>query len=605
VGRSSCTAADAHVGLRFSCDARTKASAPPPPSRKDIAAVSKRTKSSFTKTATVEPAANSVAWSERLRPWLESKSLLLAAAAVLIATLRIAATYPVFNHTIDEPTHLGCGMEWLARGTYLLEPEQPPLARIFSALGPFLAGERSEGRTDSYKEGAAILYHNWKYERNLTLARIGTLPFLWLACAVLYVAGVRWYGQAQAAVAVILFTLSPPILAHASLATTDMALTATFGLALFTVVLWAEHPAPGRAMGALVGFCCALAFLSKFSSLAFLAAFAGLMLIWMLVSERGLAPLGRLVTVRRAWSVLVAVLVAAVTIWAGYRFHVKGGVPAPELFTGLRDLFGHQAHGHPSYLLGARSLSGFWLFYPVALAVKTPLGLLGLLAGGIALAWRGRKKLAWSMPLACIAGILAVGLYSDINIGTRHVLPIYFFFALLASVFAWDWLGKTSQHRWMGWTVVVLMGWLLLSGAFNHPDYLAYFNELAGDEPERILADSDLDWGQDMLRLSARLRELGAQTVTFSPFINAYLHDYHGFPPIQDSDPTSPSPGWNAVSITVWKVARMGLYEQHKDVQLWPDLVKPKERVGRGVLLYYFPPAENAPQAQAPQAQGR
>lgn len=89
--------------------------------------------------------------------------------------------------------------------------------------------------------------------------------------------------------------------------------------------------------------------------------------------------------------------------------------------------------------------------------------------------------------------------------------------------------------------------------------------------------------------------------MTFSPFINAYLHDYHGFPPIQDSDPISPSPGWNAVSITVWKVARMGLYEQHKDVQLWPDLVKPKERVGRGVLLYYFPPAETAPQT-LPQA---
>ena len=562
-----------------------------PPSRKDsAAAVSKRTKG-YSKAAAVEPAAVGIAWTERVKPWLESKSLLLAAVAVLVATIRIASTYPVFNHTVDEPTHLGCGMEWLSRGTYLLQPEQPPLARIFSALGPFLAGERSEGRTDGYKEGAAILYHNWKYERNLTLSRLGTLPFLWLACAVLYVAGVRWYGKAQATLAVILFTLTPSILAHASLATTDMALTATFGLALFSLALWAEHPRPALGMGALAGFCCALAFLSKFSSLAFLAACAGLMLAWTLVSERGLAPLQRLLTARHAWSALVALVVAAVTIWAGYRFHIKGGVPAPELFAGLRDVFGHQAQGHPSYLLGARSLSGFWLFYPVALAVKTPLGLLGLLAGGIALAWRGRKKPTWSMPLACIAGILAVGLYSDINIGTRHVLPIYFFFALLASVFAWEWLGKTSQHRWMGWTVVVLMVWLLLSGAFNHPDYLAYFNELAGDEPERILADSDLDWGQDMLRLSARLRELGAQSVTFSPFINAYLHDYHGFPPLQESDPTSPSPGWNAVSITVWKVTRMTLYEQHKDVQLWPDLVKPKERVGRGVLLYYFPEA--------------
>jgi hypothetical protein len=561
--------------------------------------VSKRTKSTSVKTATVEKSARTAAWPERLRAGLRSKSLLLAGAAILIATLRIVITYPVFNHTIDEPAHIACGMEWLAEGTYKLEPQHPPLARIFSALGPFLAGERSRGRRSIYQEGAAILYQSGKYERNLTLARLGTLPFFWLACAIVYLAAARWYGKAQAALAVILFTLLPPVLAHASLATTDMALTATLGLALFALVVWAEHPTPGLGLGALMGFCCALTFLSKFSSLAFLPACVGLMLAWAIISQRGLGPLGRLLTAKHALSFLAAVLVCALTVWAGYRFHVRNGMPAPELFAGIRQASGHQAAGHPSYLLGARSLSGFWLFYPVALGVKTPLGFLGLLAGGIALAWQRRKNLEWSMPLACIAGIFAIGLYSRINIGTRHVLPIYFFFALLASLCAWEWLGRASEKSGWGWVALVLAGWLAVSGVWNHPDYLAYFNELAGDEPERILADSDLDWGQDMLRLSARLRELGAPSVTFNPLIIAYLHDYHGFPPIESSDPASPSPGWNAVSITVWKVARMGLMEQHKELKLWPDLVKPRERVGRGVLLYYFEPAE-APAPQKP-----
>jgi len=548
-----------------------------------------------TVTASVKTADKSVpgvAWAGRVREGLASKSLLLAGVAVLIATLRIVATYPVFNHTIDEPAHIACGMEWLAKGTYKLEPQHPPLARIFSALGPFLAGERSQGRRTIYQEGAAILYQSGKYERNLMLARIGTLPFFWLACLVVYMAGARWYGKAQAALAVILFTLLPPVLAHASLATTDMALTATFGLALFALAVWAENPMPGLGLGAMMGFCCALTFLSKYSSLAFLPACVGAMLAWMILTERSFAPLGRLLTVRRGLSFLVAGLVCVVTVWAGFRFSFGDGLPAPELFAGLRQASQHQRLGHPSYLLGARSLSGFWLFYPVALAVKTPLGFLGLLGGGVALAWSRRKNLAWSIPLAGIVGILAVGLYSRINIGTRHVLPIYFFFALLATAFAWEWLGHASERRWMGWAVAVLAGWLVVSGAWNHPDYLAYFNELAGDEPERILADSDLDWGQDMLRLSARLRELGAPSVTFNPFIIAYLHDYHGFPPIEPSDPGSPSPGWNAVSITVWKVARLGLMEQHKDLQLWPDVYKPKERVGRGVLLYYFDPSQ-------------
>jgi len=151
----------------------------------------------------------------------------------LIATLRIAASYPVFNHTIDEPAHDACGLEWLGKGTYDLEPQHPPLARIFSALGPFLAGERSQGRKGIYNEGAAILYNQKNYQRNLTLARIGTLPFFWLACLVLYLAAARWFGKPQAALAVLFFTLLPPTLAHATLATTDMALTATMGLACF------------------------------------------------------------------------------------------------------------------------------------------------------------------------------------------------------------------------------------------------------------------------------------------------------------------------------------------------------------------------------------
>jgi len=69
-------------------------------------------------------------------------------------------------------------MEWLANGSYTLEPQHPPLARIFTALRPFIARERSQGRSGIYNEGAAILYHDDKYERNLTLARVRTPPRL-------------------------------------------------------------------------------------------------------------------------------------------------------------------------------------------------------------------------------------------------------------------------------------------------------------------------------------------------------------------------------------------------------------------------------------------
>ncbi|QOY88893.1 hypothetical protein [Paludibaculum fermentans] len=130
-----------------------------------------------------------------------------------------------------------------------------------------------------------------------------------------------------------------------------------------------------------------------------------------------------------------------------------------------------------------------------------------------------------------------------------------------------------------------------MTSILSHPDYLPYFNMLAGNEPEKILVDSDLDWGQDMNRLSARLHELGAREVTFNPFIMAYLEAGHGFPPLRETDPSMPAPGWNAVSLTVLHATRLGLYDQYPELTLWPDLLKPTERIGASTLLFYVPPA--------------
>jgi hypothetical protein len=110
-----------------------------------------------------------------------------------------------------------------------------------------------------------------------------------------------------------------------------------------------------------------------------------------------------------------------------------------------------------------------------------------------------------------------------------------------------------------------------------------------------VLADSDLDWGQDMKRLSARLREVGATQLAFSPTILADFEGELGFPRVTQSSPVAPSPGWNAVSLSLWKVRRLGLMETHPEVALWPDRVPPGERVGKGVMLWYFPPSTGGP----------
>jgi len=337
--------------------------------------------------------------------------------------------------------------------------------------------------------------------------------------------------------------------------------------------------------------------LAKFSCLAFFPASVAAALAWYLFSERPkIGWLARAVR-ERLPSFGLTVLVACVLIWAGYRFSfgrvefANLRLPAPELYRGIAQVMAHNTAGHAGYLLGQRSATGWWYFFEVALAVKTPLAFLILLGFGVTLALgkRDRWERPW-LPLAFAGGILLVGMLSRINIGLRHVLPVYIAFAVLAALAVVRLLELSETKKWVRIALPLLVVWLAASSLLSHPDYLAYFNELGGSQPEKILIDSDLDWGQDLKRLARRLHEVGAREVAFEQVFVADLEREHGFPHIlRKVDVLNPSPGWNAVEVTGWKGTRLGLGDRYPKAVLWPDRIEPLERVGKSILLYYFP----------------
>ena len=530
--------------------------------------------------------------------FVERRSLALALLLVLIGSVRIVSTYTVFSHVMDEPEHLACGMAWWEGHSADLHTEHTPLARAAAAMGPYLLGIRTPSKTDAPSpefemaaKGLGILYYDHKYDRNLALVRLGVLPFFWVACGVVYLWGKRYFGPAVAVLAVLFFSFLPPVLAHAGVGTTDMALTAFLGAAFLSAVVWMENPTPRHALwfGAAGG----LAILSKVSALAFFPAAAGIALLWYVAAERPPAASLAHAAWRRVPTVLLAGLAACLVVWAGYRFslgRVNGVLlPAPELYNAIRGVAKHNQDGHWSYLLGQFSNTGFWYFFPVALAVKTPLGFLVLAGAGVALVVRKRfaSPRAW-LPVAFSAAILLVGMGSRINIGIRHILPIYLGLSLAAAAALYEAVKRLPAGRWKAGALAAAALWFAGSSLLSHPDYLAYFNELAGSQPEKILVDSDLDWGQDVKRLGQRLREVGAQWVFFSGFTNARFQAEHGFPAMYEAHPTRPGPGWNAISVTPWKLTRMGT-RMVGNVPLWPDQYKPTERVGKSILLYHFP----------------
>lgn len=516
-------------------------------------------------------------------------STVVFAALLILATARIVATYSVFNDTIDEPWHIGCGMEWLSGHTYDCNPEHPPLARAMMALGPYLAGARDSGLADGQMRGRADLNQGGNFDRMLTLARMGILPFFWLAALVVYLWTRRSFGEPAAGFATLCFTMFPAALAHAGLATTDMPAAASIGAAFLAMLYWLEKPALWRSV--IFSAALALAVLSKFSSLAFLPSAALAALAAYLLTQR-LRFKSLLQAIRLAApSAAIVAVTTALLVWAGYRFHFAH-VPAPELWQGIRDLLNHNQRGHPGYLLGEYSERGWWYYFPVAISVKTPLALLALLGVGAFVCWkrRGESGGAYLTPLAYALGILVfTAVFSHINLGIRHILPAYIAFSVIAGVGA-QWLWR-SGHAARAILAGLLL-WFVASSVLSHPGYLAYFNALAGREPERILVDSDLDWGQDMKRLAARLKELNVKELAFDPFNNSYMEELQAqgkFPPTVRLSQDGPAHGWNAASLTMLKLWRLNTARTNPPVELWTDRIPPTERVGNGILLWYVP----------------
>jgi len=108
------------------------------------------------------------------------------------------------------------------------------------------------------------------------------------------------------------------------------------------------------------------------------------------------------------------------------------------------------------------------------------------------------------------------------------------------------------------------------------------------------VVDSDLDWGQDLKRLGARLKEVGANEYTLSTSSLGNFEQDYGLPRrIDQLDVVQPPAGWCAISISYWKNMRLGLGDRYSQYTLWPDIIPPTERVGKGIFLWYFPPGVN------------
>ena len=578
---------------------------------------------------------------QRVRAALPQRLLLVVIALSTAGGIAsIASSWSALSATIDEPSHVATGMEFLQYGTYTMWTENPPLARVAVALVPYLAGARLPAadawnpRTSSpyvsWIIGSQLIQRDGADARNLVQARCVTVLFFMASVVLAGLIAMRRAGWRAGIIAACLLATQPPVLAHGGLATTDVAFMAMFLLAIWGLDRWLARPDPGRALVCGVGL--GLAVLTKFTTLLF---FPAVVVIWLLTGW----PLDRRSLAR---TVLVVVGAAAFVIWTGYgfsfgrvddpRFRTEAGpysilhavaergiierlltaspLPAPALFHGLLHLHAHSMAGDEAYLGGKVRQLGFPNFYPVTLFLKTPIPFLLLAALGLfAILWSRRKRELLADLAPALAGIVVVGILvtSRVNLGVRHALIVYALFAMSSGVGIARGLDAVEGRRRLlvAIAVGILLAWQQGIALAARPYFLSYFNAVAGFDPGKILLDSDLDWGQGSFALAREARERHIRTLKVALWTGTVGQCSGDMPTLEALVPHTPTTGWIAISEQFYQGFReryvlLNPCEPFSIISLsgknlppdgfrWLHAYEPMARPGGSIRLYYIP----------------
>lgn len=454
--------------------------------------------------------------------------LLLLLAELFAVNLRTSMSW-------DEGHHLFDGYTILKHHDFGLNPEVPPMAKAVAALPllrmhlyePIQQGRDSQ--LEAFTDGRDFLFRN-DANRLLTHGRMAIAGFTVLLALLVFLAGREIFNEATGFLALALFVFDPNLLAHGALVTTDAAITCMVFAAVYA---WYRYCAKSSVLRLLiVGLAVGLALAVKFTGL-FLAPVLLLMALMEFAQRRDLRTLAR-----RCGALLVVAVTAYATLWASYGFRYSARPDGLTQNPALSDYLKAYARvadpkplaalarvhalpeaylwglantrltedRNPSYLFGRLHRHGQVLYFPAAIAIKSTLPFLALMLLAIFVATRNAAlRWRWGMLLVPVAVFLALAMHSDMNIGVRHILPIYPFLYLIGASALSALIVR--DRRWIA-AAALLIAFQIVTSLRAFPAYMAYANEAWGgpDKVHLYLSDSNSDWGQQLKTAAAYLK---------------------------------------------------------------------------------------------------
>jgi 4-amino-4-deoxy-L-arabinose transferase-like glycosyltransferase len=551
--------------------------------------------------------------------------------------------------------HMPAGYSYLLTRDYRLNQEHPPLIKLLSGLGvwkthpqfPLDSPGWQQAATPRDPEdgmekiaGAFFKSNADKFDKIALYGRLPMLviPLLLLLCVWRFTR--QLFGQLPALIATLLVATEPNIIGNSIAVQNDVA--AALALLVFVMALKRFLTRFGVVDAVLLGGSLGLGLVTKYS-LVPLVPVCLLVVIIYGAKELVRKNVGSLQFVS---STCVVFLVAYFVLISFYAFQIKridadlsatiaswlylSGRSAavfsnflvrlplmlpPYFIYGIDMVFQDSRDGRTAFLLGQVSDTGWWYYFPVAIALKTTLlffitSVSGLMWALVQVIIRKRYVLLYVLlPVICFLGL---SMTSHMNIGVRHVLPIFPFLAIASVGVISAATARIAQYRKdaaLGFLAIVIVLPCLLIAISSYPNYLTYFSPLAGGSSQgwTKLSDSNVEAGQEVKELATYLKAHGENRVTgmfigngFLKFYGVQLLDFPGWyrddePDDDDSETDSQSSEdetdaseiqTNYVAIGAWYLAEVDLTDKQKEIIDTYREQRPEAMIGNSIFVF-------------------
>ncbi|MEK6808357.1 MAG: glycosyltransferase family 39 protein, partial [Nanoarchaeota archaeon] len=413
--------------------------------------------------------------------------------------------------TVDEISHLASGYSKLKTGDFRLNIEATPLIEMINSLPLLIINPALPLNHQSWllaKENEFQGQYHWEFGEEFfynsgnnpdTILFYARIPIMLISVALgllIFILTKELFGLRAGLFSLLLYILNPTILAHSSIATIDIGTGFFIFLALYIYRKFFNDITIKNIL--IAGITLGLALLSKFTSIFLIPVYILLAFSYIIKKRTSNSSLTTSLLSKNSiiflFLIFIIFIIGVITVALGY--FVTG---FPKYIDGLKYVSYHTDAGHPAYLSGERSKTGWWYYYLFAFIIKEPTSLLLLILFSIIFFGKLRHEnlINEYFLLFPIFLLLIISFFTKINIGIRHLIPIYpFIFVFVGRAVNL----RVKKQKILAMFLGVLCVWYALSSISIYPDSLAYFNELVGGPKNgpKYLLDSNIDWGQDL-----------------------------------------------------------------------------------------------------------